>query len=272
MLQFDALGTQITVSGEGEAAAAHELQRLGELLTRFGPSALTTLNSAGELVHPPPDLVRAVSHALDAARRSGGLVTPAILPVLEAAGYASRPGEHRGNAAYVPDTSEIVCTPEVLRLPAGTRLDLGGTAKSWIAQQAFTHLRGDGFIDAGGDMMLRQSRVFAVEIERPSSGPAVYLECPPGVWGVATSSTLKRAWPGGHHLIDPRTGRPLESGLVQVTVIARALTDAEVLTKLAFLDEGRLDNIQHQAQVYAFDREDQFLTRRDGHWQAAGIS
>ena len=100
----------------------------------------------------------------------------------------------------------------------------------------------------------------------------MYLECPPGVWGVATSNTLERAWPGGHHLIDPRTGCPLESDLVQVTVIARALTDAEVLTKLAFLDEGRLDTFQNQAQVYASAREGQLLTRRGGHWQAAGIS
>ncbi|WP_161884357.1 FAD:protein FMN transferase [Deinococcus alpinitundrae] len=271
MLLFDALGTQIKVSGEGEAAAAQEIRCLGELLTRFKPSALTTLNTTGELANPPLDLVRAVSHALDVARRTGGLVTPAILPVLEAAGYAGRLGDHWGSAARVPDTSEIVCAPELLRLPAGTRLDLGGTAKSWIAQRAFTQLHGDGFIDAGGDMMLRQSGRFAVEIERPFGGPAMYLECPPGVWGVATSSTLKRAWTGGHHLIDPRTGRPLESGLVQVTVIARALTDAEVLTKLAFLEEGRLDQLQHQAQVYAFDRESQFLTRRGGRWQTARI-
>jgi len=45
----------------------------------------------------------------------------------------------------------------------------------------------------------------------------------------------------GHHLIDPRTARPLISALVQVTAIAPRLTDAEVLNKLAFLDVEKLD-------------------------------
>jgi FAD:protein FMN transferase len=203
VLQWRALGTEVAVSGVGEQVAAREIDRLADLLTRFRPSALTELNRSGLVRRPPPDLVLAVRHALDVAEQTAGLVTPAILPVLEAAGYASRPGEYWGTANGVPDIAEVVCTPSVIRLPAGMRLDLGGTAKSWITQRAFAHLRGDGFIDAGGDVLLRQSGPFAVEIERPDGGPPVYLECLPGRWGVATSSTLKRAWPGGHHLLTP---------------------------------------------------------------------
>jgi len=119
------------------------------------------------------------------------------LPALDAAGYARHPGHHQGRVTSVPETSAVVCTPELIRLPSGMQLDLGGTAKSWIAEQAAEHLLGDGFIDAGGDVVLRQSGVFAVEVARPAGGAPLYLECPSGVWGVATSSTLKRAWPGG---------------------------------------------------------------------------
>ena len=268
MFRFTALGTDITVSGEGQDAVAQEMLRLEGLLTRFRPSPLTALNRRGELHHPPPALVQAVKHALTVSARTGGLVTPAVLPALEAAGYARRPGHHRGHAASVPDTTAVVCGPELIRLPSGMRLDLGGTAKSWIAEQAAERLLGDGFIDAGGDVLLRQSGVFAVEIARPGGGAPLYLECPPGIWGVATSSTVKRAWPGGHHLIDPRTALPLISDLVQVTVIAPKLTDAEVLTKLAFLDTEKLGALQGKTQVYAFDHEGQFLTWQAGCWQA----
>ncbi len=38
-----------------------------------------------------------------------------------------------------------------------------------------------------------------------------------------------------HHLIDPSTGRPAESDLVRVTVVADSATEAEVLAKAAFL-------------------------------------
>lgn len=267
MLRFSGLGTDIIVDGEGQDAAAREVARLEGLLTRFRPSSLTALNRCGELHLPPPELVQAVKHALTVSALTGGLVTPAVLPALEAAGYARRPGHHRGHATSVPDTSAVLCRPELIQLPGGIRLDLGGTAKSWIAEQAFALLLGDGFVNAGGDVVLRQSSVFAVEIARPSGGTPLYLECPPGTWGIATSSTLNRAWEGGHHLIDPRTARPLVSALVQVTAIAPRLTDAEVLTKLAFLDVQTLDALQGQARVYAFDHEGQFLTRQAGCWQ-----
>ena len=280
MLKFSALGTEVTVSGEGQDAAADEIRRLEGLLTRFRPSSLTALNRRGELHGPPPELVQAVRHALDVSARTGGLVTPAVLPTLEAAGYASRPGTFQGEATRVPGTAAVICTPELIRLPAGMRLDLGGTAKSWIAERASRHLHGDGLIDAGGDVTLRQSAVFAIEIARPPGGPghlgplsgSLYLECPPGTWGVATSSTLKRAWAGGHHLIDPRTARPLISPLVQVTVIAAHLTDAEVLSKLAFLDPDRLDDVQGPAQVYAFDHQGRFLKRHEQGWQVTALN
>ncbi len=240
MLRFNALGTDITVSGEGQDAAAHEMMRLEGLLTRFRLSALTALNRHGELHHPPPELVQAISHALTVSALTDGLVTPAVLPALEAAGYARRPGHHRGHVTSVPDTSAVVCGPELIRLPSGMRLDLGGTAKSWIAERAAEQLLGDGFIDAGGDVVLQQSGVFAVEISRPAGGAPLYLECPLGTWGVATSSTLKRAWTGGHDLIDPRTARPLVSALVQVTAIAPKLMDAEVLTSWPFWTQQSL--------------------------------
>ena len=267
MLQLYALGTQIAVQGEGAQEAVREIGRCETVLTRFRPSPLTELNARSVLDQPPRALVDAVGHALSVARLTGGLVTPAVLPALEAAGYASKLGERQGTRSDVPDTAGILCTPALIRLPAGLRLDLGGTAKSWIAEQAFAHLVGDGCVNAGGDLITRQSASFAVEINHPSGGLPLYLECPAGTWGVATSSTLKRAWPGGHHLIDPRTARPLESVFVQVTVVAPRLTEAEVLTKLAFLGTGTLDALQGDAQVYAFDRDGQFWTRASGKWQ-----
>jgi thiamine biosynthesis lipoprotein len=63
---------------------------------------------------------------------------------------------------------------------------------------------------------------------------------------IATSTKLRRAWTRGdrslHHLIDPRTGEPAESGLASVTVVAGDAWRAEVLAKAAFvagLDGGR---------------------------------
>src|SRR6266849_5417935 len=53
--------------------------------------------------------------------------------------------------------------------------------------------------------------------------------------GAATSGTTKRAWTGGHHLIDPRTGLPARSDLTEVSVLASTATDAEIFAKVALL-------------------------------------
>jgi thiamine biosynthesis lipoprotein len=42
--------------------------------------------------------------------------------------------------------------------------------------------------------------------------------------GAATSGTTKRAWADGHHLIDPRTGRPALSDLTEASVLAATAT------------------------------------------------
>ena len=53
--------------------------------------------------------------------------------------------------------------------------------------------------------------------------------------GAATSSTRKRRWGDVHHLIDPRTGRPAQTGLEEVSVVAATALEAEVVAKTALL-------------------------------------
>src|SRR5204863_8925353 len=58
--------------------------------------------------------------------------------------------------------------------------------------------------------------------------------------GVATSGIGRRSWIGAdglpaHHLLDPSTGRPAFTGVVQATALARTALDAEVRAKAALL-------------------------------------
>ncbi|WP_019587442.1 FAD:protein FMN transferase [Deinococcus apachensis] len=234
-LTIRALGTQVRAWGAGAFEALAEVRRLERLLTRFTPSPLTRLNGAGELRDPPAELVEALRHALTVAQETRGWVTPTVLPALEVAGYRQGPGDGRGgDAVLVPDTAGIVVRDEIIRLPPGVRLDLGGTAKGWIAGRAGRLLRGPGLVDAGGDLHLRLDRPGTVGIETPTGTPA-FVELPRGEHGVATSSVLRRAWPGGHHLIDPHTGAPAHTRFVQVTAVTGDVRTAETLAKLALL-------------------------------------
>jgi thiamine biosynthesis lipoprotein len=53
--------------------------------------------------------------------------------------------------------------------------------------------------------------------------------------GAATSSTRRRRWGAVHHLIDPRTGLPAQTGLDEASVVASSGVDAEVVAKTALL-------------------------------------
>jgi thiamine biosynthesis lipoprotein len=58
--------------------------------------------------------------------------------------------------------------------------------------------------------------------------------------GVATSGIGRRSWTAAdgrpaHHLLDPATGLPAFTGVVQVTALAPTAIEAEVLSKAALL-------------------------------------
>ena len=270
-LEFQALGTTVKVEANRPQWAANEVLRLEQLLTRFGESPLTRLNREGSLLNPPSELVEALEHSLDVAELTQGLVTPTVLGALRVSGYdrsieqvRTSPRAVSTGRVTVPDWREVRISSERITLSLSTQLDLGGTAKTWIIEHIAKMLEGDFLIDAGGDIALRQSIPFALEIEHPFGREALHLELPAGRWGVATSSTLKRAWRGGHHLIDPRSGQPLCSRFVQVSAVTKLATEAEVLTKLALLDETLLEQLAGDAFVFAFDSQGE-------SWQWNGV-
>ena len=53
--------------------------------------------------------------------------------------------------------------------------------------------------------------------------------------GVATSGTTARRWASGHHLIDPRSGRPAQTDVLECSVVAGDCATAEALSKAAIL-------------------------------------
>ena len=78
-----------------------------------------------------------------------------------------------------------------------------------------------------------------VAVASPFDGRTVHtFELAAG--GVATSGIARRAWLDArgrpaHHLLDPATGRPAFTGIVQATALAPTALEAEVRAKAALL-------------------------------------
>lgn len=221
--------------------------------SRFLPASdISRVNqAAGRLVPVRPLTVELVDLAVEAARLSAGACDPTIGRHLEAAGYdadidvvrAAGPRRTR-DVARAADWTAVHVDHDLglVGVPAGLALDLGATAKAWTADEAADRLARTldrpVLVALGGDVAVAGDGagwpVLVSEVEG-EAGDVVTLHR----GGIATSSTRARRWSGPdgdrHHVIDPRTGRPTESGVRSVTVVATTCVDANTLSTAALV-------------------------------------
>jgi len=242
-----------------EKALSHVQSIFAEVetaLSRFSmTNELSRLNQSGGIPFiASQHLFTVVSAAKAAANFTGGIYDPTILPDLLAAGY-DRSFEKLSDDPDSPlyqlnirfNWRDIILDAEksAVTLPAGCGLDLGGIAKGWTVDRVSEELKNtSGFaVNAGGDMFLGGNRtdgsLWSVGVADPLH-PALNLtvleltNC-----AVCTSSTTRRNWRRGgvygHHLIDPRSGKPAVSAVISATVIAETAVEAEIIAKTALI-------------------------------------
>jgi thiamine biosynthesis lipoprotein len=265
--RFRAMNTDITLAAEGDdnsvkpgfEKAQEYIEASERRFTRFSEdSELSQLNrSAGTWFQASTDMTFVISLAKQYVEQTAGLFNPSILPDLERVGYDRSMDLIRAEVSLLPSAfltpdshlhllpfDELLINPDenLIFLPHGMRLDLGGIAKGWIAEQAAMVLSDYSeacLVDAGGDMFMvglpKGEASWQIELEDPLNPDwsLTSLNVPPGA--LTTSSVVKRKWMQGdtprHHLIDPRTGLPAETDWLSVTVIAPHADMAEVFAK-----------------------------------------
>ncbi len=282
-IEFYAMGSHMSALLEtytlaGEDTLEHVpawFEEWEQALSRFRPdSELSVLNDSPG--YPMP-VSETLWDALQAARRahrgSGGLVTPAVLPALEQAGYDRSfervlEGQSASASRPLPDAGsfdQVVFDPlkRTVALPFGVRLDLGGIGKGWAAQRAMQRLSayGPALMDAGGDLAvgvpLADGHPWPVGVSYPfdpekSMALLALQHC-----GAATSGRDYHRWHKNgawqHHIINPRTGLPAETDVVSATVLAPDALQSEMAAKTALIlgcREG-LSWVEHQAEMEA---------------------
>ncbi|MDH4141386.1 MAG: FAD:protein FMN transferase [Chloroflexota bacterium] len=245
-----------TKAGRAAAAAAwsavrDEFAASEEALSRFREtSEVTALNRAslqGASLTVGRRLARAVSATDRAHRLTGGRFDPRTVGLLDAWGYQ---GASLG--AAIPATALGAAGPiaqridrERILLPSP--IDLGGIGKGLAVRWAASRVANLGaarfLIDAGGDIVARgpgpDGTAWMVGVEDPDGGadPRAVIAIRDGA--IATSSIRRLRWVVDgrtrHHLVDPSTGEPADSGLVSVTVAATDPAWAEVWSKTLFI-------------------------------------
>jgi thiamine biosynthesis lipoprotein len=272
--RFDCFGGTVTVhvGGRSPSGATAQLAAMlaqGRLLdlharlSRFEPaSELSLLNADPRDVVPASGLLRRLAHAVvDAAQRSGGLVDATLVGALERAGYgaskAGAPGldpAALASDARLPQPARphpaaawrgivVDDRAHTITRPPGVRIDSGGLGKGLAADLVADLLgRHAAFaVDCCGDVRIggRARVARRIVVEDPAGGAPLHeLSIVDGA--VATSGIARRSWLGAdgyiaHHLLDPATGRPAWTGVVQATALAPTALEAEALAKAALL-------------------------------------
>jgi thiamine biosynthesis lipoprotein len=249
-------------AAEAAATAKRSLLTWHRRFSRFEPdSELTRFNQDPRREVPvSPMLRRLIELAIAAARDTGGLVDATLGAEIARAGYEAHfdgPGIGLREALWLapprapalPKAAgaslaiEVDPSASMVRRPPGLIFDPGGIAKGAFADQLAAGISGfDAFaLDCAGDVRVGgRARVI-----RPVHVCSPFDERSPHTFelragAVATSGISKRSWIAddgsvAHHLIDPGTGRPAFTGLVQATALARTAAQAEVLAKAALL-------------------------------------
>lgn len=181
-----------------------------------------------------------VYFALDISERSGGALDPTVYPVLSAWGFT-------GDEYRVPQTDElsellklvnykkVQVTEDKIALEPGMMLDLGAVAKGHASDEAAKILIDQGIdsalINLGGNIMAvggkpdgSRWRIGVKDPRYPEIEKNIGVLTVSGQ-AVVTSGNYERYFIADDgtvygHIIDPKTGRPVDNDLLSSTIIS----------------------------------------------------
>lgn len=259
--QFFAMDTVMSITAYGSGAddamtaAQQEINRLEALLSRTrSGSDISKLNAAagsGQAVKLDPETISLLTFAKS--------YTPwfdiTIAPIMDAWGFTKSsnrvPGQDELNRLLpLVDASQLAVDPtaSTAYLPrAGMAVDLGGVAKGYAGDRAAAVLSEHGVTSAilslGGNITALGTKPdgsdWNVAVKDPKDTSKYICVFPMANKTAATSGGYERFFVQNgvtyHHIIDPTTGYPADSGLLSVTVVADESKKADLLSTYCFV-------------------------------------
>jgi len=289
----EAMGTKFTIylyaESEGQADAAFEasfdeIARLDATLSNYNPeSELSRINrlAGREWVTTDPEVFSLLQTCLAYSKRSGGTFDITVGPLMRAWGFFRGQG-HYPTARELEQAREKTGWERV-QLDAATRgvhftvlgmeLDPGGIGKGYAVDRVVVLLRAAGvkvaMVDAGSSTLYAMGappgeKGWVVRVPKPGDRSKTIAAVLLKDESLSTSGSYEKFFQlNGRtycHIMDPRTGAPVE-GMLQTTVIAADGTTTEALSKPMFVmgtDEGAkyLASFPHVAGLWVTGKID----------------
>jgi thiamine biosynthesis lipoprotein len=261
-----------TIRGEVDAAL-EESKRLVSIWDETTEISRFNRHQTSEPFPVSEKFAGLIRFALDFSEQTGGVFEPTIKPLLDLWGFGPD-----ANTEPVEKIMEAVGWRKVrmengalIKSHPAVQLDLTAIADGYGADRAADVIRKNGcadfLVEVGGEIvadgMNRSGRPWRVGIETPQPGSAhgseIFQTLEFSGKAMATSGNyrnFRRRADGAlySHIIDPHTGRPAESDVASVTVIAGRCMNADALaTALCVMGSERgLQWLKNHPEFQAF--------------------
>ncbi len=259
-----------------------EIENHMSLHTNSSEIALVNANAGKEAVQVSGDTFAVIERALEIARLSQGAFDPTIAPLVQAwdiGGENARrpPDEEIASLLPLVDYTKVILDADTLEvyLPEeGMALDLGGIAKGYAADEVKQILLDYGvnkaIVNLGGNVLTLGKKpdgtLWRIGIQDPEDGRGAYvmiveLDDTSLVTSGPYERFLELDGETYHHILDTKTGYPVESDFTSVSIISQSsfLADALSTSVYALGYEKGMDLINSlegvQAVFFTDDKE-----------------
>lgn len=253
-----AMDTVMTLEAYGQNAdaaldaAVAEIERLDVLWSIASSDGEIARLNAEKQITASADTLALLTRAKEISAATDGLFSTTIAPLMEAWGFTSGdyrvPDEAELSAllAHVDD-EEIAIADSTVTIPADAKVDLGGIAKGFTSARVMEIFRENGvengILSLGGNVQTLGTKpdgsLWRVGLQDPADERALFATLELADKAVITSGAYERNFEQNgityHHIIDPRTGYPAESGLSSVTIVSDDGTLADGLSTALFI-------------------------------------
>jgi len=295
VVTIEAVGGKTDVLEEALTDAWSEMARLEAMFSRYAStSEVSRINSAipGRPVAVSPATIQLLSRARRIGELTEGGFDITLGPLLELWGF------HSSGAGRIPSREEIKKSlastgwstftvneddKTVTVLAEGVELDLSGMAKGFIADRGAETLRRAGIpaglVNAGGDITCWGEKPgggpWRIGLEDPRREGELLLVLEATEGGVATSGDYRNFFIHHRrrysHIVDPRNGRPADTGVIEVSVRAPDCATADGLATGIFV-LGRKEGLALLERLP--DTEGVIVTLEEGEpfpWRSSGL-
>ncbi len=266
-----AMGTVMTHKAYGQyaddsvAAVCREVEWLEKVLSRFVPdSEISRINRAAGIKREKVSLetLDVLAKSAEFSRRLAGCFDVTIAPLVtlwktarESGGLPDEPSVRQ--AIRLVNHGDLLLDPQGMTAKlrrVGQGVDLGGIGKGCAGDKLVQAYRVFGISSAysnlGGNVVTVGTKpdgsAWRVGIQHPRHEDGLVGSVEVVNETVVTSGDYQRCWTDSqgrrhHHILDPRTGYPADSGLVSVSIVAAKSLAADVLSTAVFvagMDKG----------------------------------